>query len=108
MLAFGEGGQWGEGLEREGLIVDRALVAGHLLWKRTTCVELVDGLFVDANAPVEEVIVRREHAHRDGREAAPVMVIVGLSPRLVDLDGVVRDLVHPLDVALHDCWIKRG
>ena len=99
MLAFGKLGEGDEGLKREGLVVDGAFVASHLLWESAALVELVDGLLVDADAPVEEIVVRGDDAGRDGGEAAPVVMIVGLLAGFVEVDGAVGDLVHPLDVA---------
>ena len=57
VLALCELGQRDEGLQGEGLIVDGPLVAGHLLRECAAWIELVDALFVDGDAPVEEVVV---------------------------------------------------
>ncbi len=48
------------------------------------------------------------HAGCDCGEAAPVVVVVGLVAGFVEVDGAVRDLVHPLDVALDLRLVERG
>src|ERR1700679_3891515 len=57
VLALSKLGERNKRLQREGLIGDCTLVSSHLLRKRAALIELVDGLFVDADTPVEEIIV---------------------------------------------------
>ena len=65
--------------------MDGTLVPRHLLREGAALVELVDALFVDADAPVEEVIVGGDYADGYGCESAPVVVIVGLLAGFVEV-----------------------